>query len=194
MTETAKIKKTVLFTDSFTYDSPVIVTMESSDGNVCERFQEACRYAVADGYTGANSEIPDRYLKKAGLKKTSHDVVCIETDIIGKRKVTLCRCRQCGAYDEGTCFHYGGRADGLSTECDRIHGTSGHILIYGDTVVSEIPFDTDLEPKDAVEFIRKVSGDDELYRLREDIDGFLLDNFDVDDEADEKLWAFRDDC
>lgn len=184
------MKKIIVFNRNGEFS---VCAMQCKDGEFRKRLEKAAEEAACDGYVGLTDDIPDKYLKKAGLKKVPVDFIEIDVDAIDSRKVSLCMCRNCSAYEEGACFHYGGHVDGFSTECDRIHGTGGYTLAYDKDGVSEIPFYTELDPKEAVSYILDVSDEDELSRIRNDIRDFLDENFDDDADVDENLWEYNND-
>ena len=183
-------KTLIIFTGKDAND-PVAAYVYPADKNIniYESFMRACCKASDDHWKGFNYELPEKYLKAEGL---SMEVVPSETialDYIGTGKVQLCECRECSAYEDGSCSKYGGLVDGFSTGDDCLHGTGGFTLVYDDETVSEYIFRTDLSPKAAVDFILSAEEDDEIEPLKDDLQEFI-DSFDDPSDIDDTLWDY----
>lgn len=186
-----KTEKIVVFND----ESGRIIVRKLVSGvdDPVAAFLRACKKADADGVLVWNYDVPVKYLRAEGVKMTGLDVSILGIERLGENSlpVRLCRCNQCSAYEEGNCFRYGGTVDGFQTgvDCDCIHGTSGCFLTHNGKDVVTVPFETEMEPEAVVEYL-KTATEPEVECLKEELNDYLAENFDSDDEADSG-WDFR---
>ena len=173
-------------------NEPQIYKLTGKSEDIIRLFKKACEKAAKDGFRGFNYEIPKKYLQSYDLKMERIDTETVDMEYLGEDNmlVKLCTCSQCSAYEEGSCYKYGGIVDGFSTGDDCLHGTGGYRLNYDGSSVSDIIFETELTPEEAVSYIMK-SNEPDLEDLKSEIIEFFED--DGIDSAEKNLWSFEED-
>lgn len=119
------------------YAKTKILYLMAEDGvDMDARLEEAKQLAISDGVKGMFHEIPKKYLEKVGLYPKEIPVVyCPDTVLavskMEKAGIHFAECRDCDAFEEGSCYRYGGICN-PSTENDCCHGYNIYELSYED--------------------------------------------------------------
>lgn len=106
------------------------------DADMDASLKKAAELATADGVQGMLSEIPEKYLQKAGLCRKEIPVAFFPDTVLAisemeKAGIYRAECRSCCSFEDGFCFKYGGSCN-PSDENDCCRGDNIYQISYED--------------------------------------------------------------
>lgn len=171
-------QKIVVFEDYGNRSTQLFAAPDGTD--IEDALMKAVGYAAEAGETCLRSELPEKYLTKAGLTRIDIEVVRFGDGNIGltpseQAGIFRPECRYCDAFEEGTCWKYGGTCD-PSDEEDCLRCNEKTTLTYEeDPVQSFIITGDPLMPVEVAEITK-----DEYEDIKE-----IIENPDYDSS----LWG-----
>lgn len=138
-------QKIIVFED---YGNRGTQLFAAPDGtNIEDALMKAIGYAAEAGETCLRSELPEKYLTKAGLTRIDIEVARFGDGNIGLTRseqagIFRPECRYCDAFEGGVCWKHGGTCD-PSDEDDCIHCGALKTLMYDGDFVQNFIIDDD---------------------------------------------------
>lgn len=138
-------------------------------------FKEALKEAADEGITCLRSEIPEKYLERAGLERMDvqileHDNCKISQTPAERAGIFRPECRFCDSFDAGICLKYGGACDPTDEE-DCLHCSGLAFLLYDNkSIQSFVVDDSTLSAGELAETVKAEYGSIQKIMDRPDFD------------------------